>query len=874
MAPGLIADWALWGKVPRTTSGYEVLAAHPPGRSAEFNTAVLHWLPGTPGAGDRLPWITVGCAPQDGGEGTVGVFLLDGTDGVDGTNRMIHRVSHFAVPYARVRDAGIGWCALARAAHAAAQTLTLTTAGPAALPLGEDEGLVAEVAKNVTSSISGITRWLAAAAAHLLDGPVAVAGDGSHGPFELLLTLDSVAALLPFGVRSTLSAASATSPGSEVPMRLYWGDTAASPGATGLTLGGGPLPDLRALSPRARRYHDLLLDNWEKHGGATVVRHLADCREALDIDEPDAAARALEVLKRLDRPLAAVQALTEGREVSAEEVHVALRSPGITDQELTVFARHGVLTHPDTDPEAVAPLMSQPAVSQAIGDGLRRDLLGHRTDAARREFESRRASLMAAGLSLDRLDQILADVMSEILHSRPEGTPDPVTGELLPAVAPFTMGTMGLTQSMLRRVPGLASGLVRALYGRPEPVGLVRDWLRWLCDEPSPDRRPEIAGSPELPLIHALLSTRVCPVEADRKWAGRHPAAAARLLEAAVVCGLADEVLRHPDFFRGLVTGALRSPSGVDGDEARTVLEEALRRSPAGLRAATAARWDVLCALTGLPPTGFTDVVAAGRPAGGTDPAGRVDTYVTNLRAELDWRGLRQDAKHVVHELLRVALAVDAESGYGPGPADRELTERVLDWSGPYAQLVRDAVHRLVARTPHWSETPEDARWLDRLAERLHGLGSSLALRRVTRFAGRPEATEQDHEELAARARAARLAGAENDDVCAALVVWAVRGRVGERLDALLAAYHREWASYSGAGRAAEERHHMEDALARYEGDEPVAEYYCDHRLRQLTKTKAEHVREIRERQEQLPLLEREITRMHKLRASAVRTRV
>ncbi|MFF9405222.1 hypothetical protein ACF1B0_06730 [Streptomyces anandii] len=873
MAPGLIADWALWGKVPRTTSGYEVLAAHPPGRSAEFNTAVLHWLPGTPGAGDRLPWITVGCAPQAGGEGTVGVFLLDGTDGVDGTNRMIHRVSHFTVPYAQVREAGVGWCALARAARTAAETLTLTTTGPAALPLGEDERLVDDVAGNVTPNISGITRWLAAAAAHLLDGPVAVAGDGSHRPFELLLILDSVAALLPFGVRSTLSAASATSPGSEVPVRLYWGDTAASPGATGLTVGGGPLPDLRALSPQARRYHDLLLDNWEKNGGAAVVRHLADCREALDIDDPDAAAQSLEVLKRLDQPLAAVQAFSEGREVSTEEVHVALRSPGITDQELTVFAEHGVLTHPDTDPEAVAPLMSQAVVSQAIRDRLRGDLLDRRTDAARREFENRRASLRAAGLTLRPLDEILAGVISEILHTRPEGTPDPVTGELLPAVAPFAVGTMDLTQSMLRQVPGLASGLVRALYDQPEPVALVGTWLRWLCDDPSSDRWPEKVGGPELPLIRALLSTGVCPVEADRKWAGRHPAAAARLLEAAVVCGRGDEVLRHADFFKGLVSGELRAVSGADGDEVLAVLRDTLRRGPAGLRAATAARWDVLCALIGLPPSGFTDVVAAGRPAGGADPAGRVDTYASALRAELDSRVLKQDATRIVRELLRVALAVDPESGYGPGPADRELTERVLDWSGPYAQLVVDAVHRLV-RTPYWNESEQDGRWLDRLAGRLSGLGSSLALRSVVRFAERPEVTEHDCGELAVRARAARVAGAENDDVCAALVIWAVRGRIGERLDALLAAYQKEWASYSGAGRALEERHDMEDALARYEGDQPVAEYYCDHRARHLAQTKSRCLREIEKLKEQLPSLEREISRMHKLRASAVRTRV
>ncbi|WP_281155958.1 hypothetical protein [Streptomyces sp. HYC2] len=237
---------------------------------------------------------------------------------------------------------------------------------------------------------------------------MAVTGDRHHEPFQLLRVLDSVAALLPFGMRSTLSAASSTSSGSEVPMRLYWGDADGSPGVTGLTL-SGELPDLGELSPQARSYHDLLIENWTAHGGDAVVRHLADAREPLDISGPETHARALEVLEALDPSLAVVQAVSEGQEVGADRINQALRTPGISTGALAVLAGKA-LTDPDTGMEALAPLMSSPVVSQAFRDQLFDDLLHGRTDVARRDFENMSAALTSTGRSLDPLDEVLAGV--------------------------------------------------------------------------------------------------------------------------------------------------------------------------------------------------------------------------------------------------------------------------------------------------------------------------------------------------------------------------------------------------------------------------------------------------------------------------------
>ncbi|MFF7903112.1 hypothetical protein ACFZCV_30750 [Streptomyces sp. NPDC007920] len=863
MAPGLIADWAVWGKEPHTSSGYGVLVAHPPGRSAEFNAAVHQWSPGTPEPGDPLPWITMGCARGPDGARAVGVFLLDLTDDVDASNRAIYRITHFAVPYAEVGAAGVGWCALARAAHATAAGLPGSGAGPAHLVFHEEDLLVSDVGHNITPSVSERTRWLAAAAAHLLDGPVAVTGDRHHEPFQLLGVLDSVAALLPFGMRSTLSAASSTSSGSEVPMRLYWGDAEGSPGVTALPVSAS-LPDLGELSPQARGYHDLLLDNWATHGGEAVVRHLANAREPLDIEGPDAHERALEVLAALDPSLAVAQAVTAGQEVDADRINQALRTPDISSRALAVLAERA-LTHPHTGMEALAPLMSSPEVSQAYRDQLFADLLHGRTDVARRDFENMRAALTSTGQSLDPLDEVLAGALAELRARSPKGVPDPVTEGLLPAVAPFGEGTMRFTHSMLCQVPGLAGGLVRALYAEADPGALVRAWLRWLCGEAGPEQRTEIAGGRELPLLYTLLSTGAGPVEADRKWAAGHPEEAATLLEGAVVCGAVDQVLL-PGFFQGLLDHVLRSPAAADGAPLRSPLQRTLSRPPARMRPETAAHWDVLCLLAGLPPSGFLALAATAPQPGTAGVTGRVDTYVSTLRAALQTRPAQQHATAVVDLLLDRALTVNKATGAGPGQAGRDLAWHLSHWPGAFQQIVLDAVYRLAADEPNWRETSEDRRWLLRVADRLPSLRPLIGLRRVHGLASRCSGTPEDCEKLAVQVCGARRAGAANNQLAAALQAWATHGRVGERVLTLLEAYEQVWTSYDATGRAAEEREDLELALIRCSTGHRIWTQYRDHAISRQARLKDDLDRQSRQ-------CEREITRLRKLDAVAARAR-
>ncbi|MFJ9542509.1 hypothetical protein ACIRPX_35370 [Streptomyces sp. NPDC101225] len=868
MASGLIADWALWGKVPRTTRGYEVLAAHPPDRSGEFNAAIQHWTPGTPSPGDRLPWITIGCAPDSEGTGTVGVFLLDGSEDFDISNRLIHRISHFAVPYPHVRDTGIGWCALARAAVTTAESLSETRTGPAELIFDDEDLLVNDIAGHITPSVSATTRWLAAAAAYLLDGPVALTGNSGYEPFGVLRTLDSVAALLPFGVRGTLSAATSISPGAQVPMRLFWGDPLGAPGVTGLPL-SGELPDLGGLSSQARTYHDLLLKNWTKQGGTAVVRHLADAREPLDIADPGTPGYALDVLARLDRALAAVQDIDEGRTLGHEQIALAVRTPQIGSAELAVLAPLA-LQGPEESLAAVAPHLSEDGTSQAFREQLRGDLLDGRTEAALSSFENMRAARVRAGLDLDPLDQILAGVMDEALATCAPHEPEPVTQSLLPGVVPFAAGSMDLTQSMLRQRAGLASRLVRALYDMSEPAARVHAWLRWLCGEPDPRRPVEIAGSAELPVLYSMLSTGTGLAGAARKWTAGQPGAPALLLEGAVACGHGNEVLQHPGFLDTLIGSLFTAAVAPDDADPGALLQEALARRPDGLRPETAALWDVLCALTGLPPSGFTTVVATPPLPGTSGSEHRVTTYATALRAALEGKLLRRHAGGIVRDLLAGVLAVDPATGQGPGPAGRNLTLYVLDWSDPYPQSVLAAVHRLAAETPHWDETDRDTEWLTRLTGRLPALRSALALREVLRFAKQSSGTPEDCGTLAAHACAARRAEADKDQLCAALMAWAVRGQrqIGERILAVFNAYQTEWALYAGAERAVEERADLENAIARVDTDRPLLTYYCDHATRLLARQDTEAADEIRQLQDRRSLWKVEMDRLRKLKAS------
>ncbi|MFE9811436.1 hypothetical protein [Streptomyces sp. NPDC005548] len=866
MPPGLTAHWALWGKAPRTNSGYKVLAAYPPERSADYNASILHWSPGTPARGDQLPWITIGPGRAPDGTDTVGIFVLDSTDGVDRTNRPIHRIHHFAVATDRIGELSLGWCGLARAALDAVPLVPASGVGPVHLPVGEGGGLLAHVDSGISDRVTAVSHWLAAAAACLLDGPVVVTGARDYKPLELLQVLDCVAAMLPFGVRATLSAATGSSSGSQVPMRLYWGVADESPGVTALVWDGG-LPDLDRLSPGARAYFDLLIEAWHTHGGETVVAHLARSREPLDLDSAHVHADALHILSGLNPGLALAQEVLQGRTVDDRLIDDALRHDVFDAQSVAVLSA-AKLAGRSTDLSAMARHLPQPDVSQAFWNQLVEDLFDGRFDSARGRFESLREATPDTREGRDPLDRALACVGDEVRQRSAVDAQDPVVDRLLPTIAAFSPGTMAFTQSQLLDIPGLAGRLVQAVCAqRRDPAPHVLAWLRWLCD----DSVPDVAGGPELTPLYGLLASGNATVDPSRKWTEAHPGPATRLLAAAAACGYADRLLRG-GFFEGLVACACRStPTDLSEETPAALLHRALDRPPYQVRAETAARWDMLCALTGRLPEAFFALTRTPELPGSAGVTTRLAGYASTLQAELGLPLVREHVPTIVEGLLEEILSVDQETGEGPEDTGRELTLRLLEGPGSHTHLVVEAVGRLT-RNPLWKETDQDTHWLDRIARHRPELVPALSLRTLYRTARVVGNSVEDRRTLAVQLLDAHRAGADSDQLCAPLRSWAAKGPVGERILGILTAYHTTWTAQAGPHLAGEETRRLELAFGR--GPDPeLWQAYIRHAVDCLKRRRADNARQIQDLAGQQKQMDLEVERLRRLDAGASHTR-
>ncbi|WP_406252778.1 hypothetical protein OH786_19145 [Streptomyces atratus] len=293
----LAAEWAVLGKHPGRSMGYEVLDGSLPGTRAQ--RYLWSATTGTPDAREPaggLPW-RVFLSGADGEPGSVCAVVDTSWDGSkDGTGRPSYTWRLLLLEWRAASRAGVTWTALDRAVAQAGSEPDRPDASPAAVRTS-----AAELADTVDRL--GF-EWAAGMAALLLEGEqlviTAPPGRALPGLDERVRMLDAVCSLLPYGCRAWLSGATWTGR-TEHDLRLVFAASARS-GQQEVPLGTGRPPAPR--SGTAGRYLTELLRLRAKRGStADVVAHLLAATTALPLRDAAEAVRLLQELDLLDSVL-------------------------------------------------------------------------------------------------------------------------------------------------------------------------------------------------------------------------------------------------------------------------------------------------------------------------------------------------------------------------------------------------------------------------------------------------------------------------------------------------------------------------------------------------------------------------------------------
>ncbi|MFB7546843.1 hypothetical protein [Streptomyces sp. NPDC056154] len=297
----LAAAWAVLGKHPGRSMGYEVLAGSLPGDRAQ--RYLWSATTGTPDARDPaggLPWRVFLCG-ADNEAGSVCAVVDTTWDGAkDGTGAASYTWRLLLLEWRPASRAGLTWTSLDRAVSRAEHA-----AGRADVTVDAVRTTATELADTVDEL--GFP-WAAGVAALLLDGRQVVITPPSGGVLpdvgERVRILDAVCSLLPYGCRVWLSGATWTGK-AEHQLRLVLGAYART-GQQQATLRTGRPP--APQGDAARTYlAELLRVRAKRESTAEVVAHLLAATGALPLGEPDEAVRILRELDLLDSVLSAVR---------------------------------------------------------------------------------------------------------------------------------------------------------------------------------------------------------------------------------------------------------------------------------------------------------------------------------------------------------------------------------------------------------------------------------------------------------------------------------------------------------------------------------------------------------------------------------------
>jgi hypothetical protein len=305
------AEWALMTKNQGDTADYSVLFGSSPGLASRVRVGVPSTpeLGSTPGPG-RLPWATF--TPRypeadSASQPRIAVTAIDETSDRDAIGRPVMQFRYVELCFADIAAAGAGYAELYLAIPARSalsdrkldsEKLTLELPGPD---------------RSITRSLAapGCFDRAAGLAALLLCGDVLLTLNERPGRDSLslearLAEFDRVLALLPFGMRASVSLGSWDDGTQTASFRLGFGKFAAM--GQFVARHGTPVPP--PADDRAASYLQFLYRLRDRFGIESLVAHLARFRAPLHADDAD---YATGILSALDDPMAVVHAVLNGR---------------------------------------------------------------------------------------------------------------------------------------------------------------------------------------------------------------------------------------------------------------------------------------------------------------------------------------------------------------------------------------------------------------------------------------------------------------------------------------------------------------------------------------------------------------------------------
>ncbi|KUJ67403.1 hypothetical protein ACZ90_28395 [Streptomyces albus subsp. albus] len=300
----MTADWAVLGKHPGQSMGYDVLdGSLPADRAKRFLWGATTGVPDSRDPAEGLPWrVFLGSVSTDPTPVCAAVETTwDGS--ADGTGAPSYTWRLLLLEWPQASNAGLTWSAIDR---------VLPRDGLPASGTGVSLAVPRTPAAELAATVDRLTfEWAARVAALLLDNRqvaiVAPPGTALPDVAERVRVLDAVCSLLPYGCRSWLSAATWTGH-SEHGLRLVFAATART-GQLEVRLGAGSPPEPQGAT--ARTYlNELLRLRAKRRSTADLVEHLLG---AVAVIPAHNAAEAVRVLREADLLDSVISEIGRGR---------------------------------------------------------------------------------------------------------------------------------------------------------------------------------------------------------------------------------------------------------------------------------------------------------------------------------------------------------------------------------------------------------------------------------------------------------------------------------------------------------------------------------------------------------------------------------